>query len=137
MSLYIRRNSLHNETGNLICINVPQTLHNSPFEKTRPESRTMGITWVRQLRSGSCHHPTAATNVTNHKDTITSVQWKTLSITKRVWCLYIYADILYHNVTGNQICINVTILLLPGTVYNVNVQHAILNFKISLSGQHT
>ena len=32
----------------------------SPSEKTRPESRP-GNTWVRQLQSGSCHHPTAAT----------------------------------------------------------------------------
>ena len=32
-----------------------------PSEKTRPESRLgLGNTWVRQLRSGSCHHPTAA-----------------------------------------------------------------------------
>ena len=27
----------------------------------------LGTTWVRQLRSGSCHHPTAATNVTNSR----------------------------------------------------------------------
>ena len=31
-----------------------------PSEKTRPESWP-GNTWVRQLRSGSCHYPTAAT----------------------------------------------------------------------------
>ena len=30
-----------------------------PSEKTRPESWP-GNTWVRQLRSGSCHYPTAA-----------------------------------------------------------------------------
>ena len=55
----------------------------SPSEKTRP-SLGLGTSWVRQLRSGSCHYPTAATkcNVQPSQATANPVDGKACSSTK-------------------------------------------------------
>ena len=56
----------------------------SPFEKTRPESWPRDYMVVRQLRSGSCHYPTAASkcNVRPSRATANLVGGKACSPTK-------------------------------------------------------
>ena len=73
----------------------------SPSEKTRPESWP-GNTWVRQLRSGSCHHPTAATkcNVQPSQATANPVGGKACSSTKGGLLRYILNTYSIHKVSS-------------------------------------
>ena len=74
----------------------------SPTEKTRPES---GTTWVRQPRSGGCHHPTAATKCNEQPSQSHSKprRWKSMLIPRVVYCA-IYPILTIHSLEF-EICI--------------------------------
>ena len=59
-------------------------LHYFPPPRRLVPSLGLGTTWVRQLRSGSCHHPTAATKC--NQATANPVGGKACSSTKVVYC---------------------------------------------------
>ena len=73
----------------------------SPSEKTRPESWP-GKTWVRQLRSGSCHYPTAATKCNEQPSQATAnpVGGKACSSTKGGLLRYILNTFSIHKVSS-------------------------------------
>ena len=60
------------------------SLHITSPQRRLVPSLGLGNTWVRQLRSGSCHHPTAATkcNVQPNRATANHVSGKACSSTK-------------------------------------------------------
>ena len=64
----------------------------------------LGTTWVRQLRSGSCHHPTAATkcNVQPSQATANPVDGKACSSTKGGLLRYIPNTYSIHKVSSFQ-----------------------------------
>ena len=75
----------------------------SPSEKTRPEaSLGLGTTWVRQPRSGGCHHPTAATkcNERPSRATANPVDGKACSSTKGGLLRYIPNTYSIHKVSS-------------------------------------
>ena len=62
-------------------------LHYFPLRET---SLGLGTTWVRQLRPGSCHHPTAATTVTCSRIKPQKPrQWKSM-LTHQGWFTALY-----------------------------------------------
>ena len=62
----------------------------------------LGATWVRQLRSGSCHHPTAATKCNEQPSQATAnpVDGKACSSTKGGLLRYILNTYSIHKVTS-------------------------------------
>ena len=69
----------------------------SPSEKTRPGSLGPGTTWVRQLCSGSCHHPTKC-NEQPSQATANPVGGKACSSTKGGLLCYILNTYLVHKI---------------------------------------
>ena len=67
----------------------------------------LGTTWVRQPRSGGCHHPTAATkcNVQPNQVTANPVGGKACSSTKGGLLRYIPNTYSIHKVSSFEICI--------------------------------
>ena len=66
-----------------ICSSIYSTpLHYFPLRENSPPSHGLGTNWARQLRSGGCHYPNAATkyNVNRHQATPKPCRWKSMLI---------------------------------------------------------
>ena len=75
----------------------------------------LGNTWVRQLRSGSCHYPTAATKCNVRRLAKKPCQWKSM-LTHQGWFnLLIYAT--FTRTTNYRVC-NLHIYLYPCSAPN-------------------
>ena len=96
-----------------ICISIYIRLHAVtllPPPRSLVPRLGLGITWVRQLRSGSCHYPTAATKCNVGRPANKPRQWKSM-LTHQGWFnLLIYATIT--RTTNYRVC-NLHIYLYP------------------------
>ena len=84
---------MHQETVSLICIlsTVPRNLHYSPLREVSTRNSAWEISKVRQLQSGSCHYPTAATKCNvqiGNPARRTPINLKSLSPTKGCSAIY-------------------------------------------------
>ena len=79
---------------------IPVTL--LPPPRRLAPSLSLGTTWVRQLRSGSCHHPTAATKCNEQPSQATAnpVGGKACSSTKGGLLRYMPNTYLIHKVSN-------------------------------------
>ena len=69
----------------------------------------LGNTWVRQLRSGSCHYPTAATKCNVGRHANKPRQWKSM-LTHQGWFNLLYMQpLLVSHTTEFIICISIYI----------------------------
>ena len=63
----------------------------SPSERRLVPSLCLGTTWVRQLLSGSCHYPTAATKCNEQPSHSKPCQWKSMLI-HQGWFTALYSQ---------------------------------------------
>ena len=91
-----------------------------PPERSLVPKLGLGITWVRQLRSGSCHYPSAATKCKRASKQTNPIGGKACSPSKDgLFCLYMQ-PLLVPQTTEFVICISIYIwhhaLTPPGTL---------------------
>ena len=74
----------------------------------------LGITWVRQLRSGSCHYPTAATKCNTSLQANKPHRWKSMLTHQGWFILLIYAT--FTGTTNYRVCnLHIYLYLAPRT----------------------
>ena len=97
----------------VICISIYIRLHTVtllPTPRSLVPRLGLGNTWVRQLRSGSCHNPTAATKCNVSRLANKPRQWKSM-LNHQGWLnLLIYAT--FTRTTNYRVC-NLHIYLYP------------------------
>ena len=112
--LYMQPLLVPQTTEFVICISIyihdSTSSHYFPLREVSSRDLALGITRVRQLRSGSCHYPTAATkcNVSLHANK--PRQWKSMLTHQGPFNLLIYATLT--RTTNYRVC-NLHIYLYP------------------------
>ena len=98
----------------VICIPIYIQLHAVtllPPPRSLVPRLGLGNTWVRQLRSGSCHYPTAATKCNVGRHANKPRQWKSM-LTHQGWFNLLYMQpLLPSQTTEFVICISIYIQL--------------------------
>ena len=117
--LYMQPLLVSHTTKFVICISFYIRLHAVtllPPPRSLVPRHGLGNTWVRQLRSGSCHYPTAATKCNVGRHAKKPRQWKSM-LTHQGWFNLLYMQpLLVSHTTKFVICISFYIRLHAVTV---------------------